>query len=82
MPRLARIPRAEDVPVCPVCDGPCTHEFERGEYVFPDRLRKTPPEHGSRDPEPEKPKVKRRRGKRAKHGPDEDRMRRGPEHDR
>lgn len=82
MPRLAN--SGSEVPVCPVCDDqPCTHEFERGEYVFPDRLPKAPLDRATRDPDDSKPRtVKRKRGKRKKRGPEEDRMVRGPAEDR
>lgn len=75
MPRLAN--SGSEVPVCPVCDGPCVHELERSDVVFPDRLPRA-----SGDPV-EKPRVvKRKRGKRKKRGPEEDRMVRGPQEDR
>jgi hypothetical protein len=60
-----------------MCDGPCTHELERSEYRFPDRLPDTRPGFpGPEIPEP-KPKVNKR-GRRPEHhapeGPEEDRM--------
>lgn len=62
-----------EVPVCPMCDGPCTHEFTRSEHRFPDALPKDTPE------EPTAPKPNRR-GKRM-HRPSEDRAHR-PSEDR
>lgn len=70
-------------PLCPMCEGPCVHEFERGPYVFPDRLPKA--KDGSADPEPAPPVKVRKRGRRPSRigptGPVEDRMHR-PESDR
>jgi len=57
-----------EAPVCPICEGPCTHDLERSEYVFPDRLPRAT--DGSADPLPEA--EPRRAGKRA-HRPAEDR---------
>lgn len=60
-------------PVCPMCDGPCTHEFERSDMRIPDRL----PEANTTRPEgvdaPVKVPTPNRKGRRAVHGPDEDR---------
>ena len=67
-----------EAPICPVCDGPCTEEFERSENVVPDRLPQA--EDGSADPEPVKPARVNRRGRRA-HRLAEDRMHR-PSEDR
>lgn len=72
-----------EVPRCPLCDGPCRHELPRSDRRFPDRLAETPPERrGSNDPEPVKMPRLNRRGRRAIHGPAEDRMVRGPGEDR
>lgn len=65
------------LPVCPLCDGPCTHDFPRSEYRMPDRL----PESDHNEAKPAPPVKENRRGKRAHHGPAEDRMRR-PSEDR
>lgn len=55
-----------------MCDGPCTEDFERGPYVFPDRLPRA--QDGTADPSPDKKEPKpNRRGKRARK-PSEDRM--------
>lgn len=65
-----------EVPVCPLCDGPCQHEFERSEYRFPDRLPVSD-DRSTYPPPPKEPKPNRR-GRRPEHhapqGPQEDRM--------
>lgn len=67
-----------EVPVCPMCDGPCKHDFPRSEFSFPDRLPMAPPERRTGDPKPEKVKKANLRGRRpvnhAPKGPAEDRM--------
>lgn len=66
-----------EIPICPVCDGPCTHELERSEYRFPDRLPDTRPGFPG-PPIPESTPKPNRRGRRpethAPKGPEEDRM--------
>lgn len=80
---MGRLFDEEEAPHCPVCDGPCTHDFERGPFVFPDRLPKAT--DGAADPVPEKAKKQNRRGRRpeqhTKNRPTEDRMVR-PDEDR
>ncbi len=67
-----------EVPECPLCDGPCTHEFERSEWVFPDHLPQGDPANRTADPEPVKETKPNRRGRRPEvhtpKGPEEDRM--------
>lgn len=53
---------------CPICEGPCTHEFERGEYVLGGPMDKHPSRAKPKEVEP----VKRPKGKRR---PAEDRAR-------
>jgi hypothetical protein len=75
-----------EIPTCPVCDGPCTHEFERSPWRLPDRLP-TIRDDGTIDatppapPEPKPNKRGRRPEQHAPKGPEEDRMIR-PEEDR
>lgn len=65
-----------EIPTCPLCDGPCTHDFPRSEYRIPDRLPES--DDRSADPVPVKAPKPNRRGRRPEHhapeGPDEDRM--------
>lgn len=62
-----------EVPACPVCDDqPCEHEFQRGLYRIGDG--KDVYDEAKFGPKP-KP-VKRKKGRRMKRGPDEDRMHR------
>lgn len=56
---------------CPICEGPCTHEFERGEYVLGGPMDKHPSRAKDRE-EVEPVPRKRPRGKRR---PAEDRAR-------
>lgn len=72
---VARLLRG--VPDCPICEGPCTHEFERSEFVIPDRL---PKGEGS-NPAPVKVAKANLRGRRAHHGPEENRAKK-PDDDR
>jgi len=70
-----------EAPVCPLCnDGPCQEPFERGPYVFPDRLRRSDDDPSRADDVEPEPKPKRITG-RAHHGPENDRMHR-PSEDR
>ena len=67
-----------ETPECPICDGPCTHDFPRSEFVFPENLPVGDPGNRSSMP-PEPPATKpNRRGRRpeshAPKGPEEDRM--------
>lgn len=61
---MGQLQASNPTPQCPVCDGPCTHEFERSDMRIPDKLT----------PEPPKPPKPNPRGKRAIHGPEQDRM--------
>lgn len=62
-------PLVEGPEPCPLCDGPCTHDLERGEYRLGDPMDK----HPSRKREEAKPMPKKRpHGKRR---PAEDRAR-------
>jgi hypothetical protein len=75
------IPSVGDpVPDCPVCDGPCTHEFERSDLRIPDRLPKANTTRPDGVDEPAREPKPNRRGKRS-HRPAEDRMHR-PSEDR
>lgn len=82
MPSL-RVPG--EVPDCPLCGGPCIEEFERSEFVFPDRLKRSDDDPSRADDVAPKPKPANRRGKRAHklaedrmHRPAEDRSTEGP----
>lgn len=57
---------------CPICEGPCTHEFERGEYVLGGPMDAHPSRKAEK-PEEVAPVTKRPHGKRR---PAEDRARR------
>lgn len=75
----------EPIPACPFCGGPCTHDFERSDYAFPDRLPVAPPERRTGDPDVVPHPRANLRGRRPEHHapgrPVEDRARR-PEADR
>ena len=58
---------------CPICEGPCTHEFERGEYVFGGPMANHPTRKADRPEKEVAPVTKRPHGK---HRPAEDRARR------
>lgn len=61
-----------------MCDGPCTHLFERSDLRIPDRLPKANTTRPDGVPEPVAAVKPNLRGKRAVHGPDEDRAIHGP----
>jgi len=66
---------------CPICEGPCAHEMERGDYVLggPREAHPDHPEHEAWLAKQHRVPTKRPKGKRR---PAEDRAHHGPSEDR